>query len=170
MNWRKRIWKRCGMILSSRPQMHPGENHPTSPRKRAAEYSPGRKPGVSVTKDQRSPGRGERGSNHRWLPNLVSCFLPLGQERSTKSHKIARTQLAPVRVISWIAFPGKAVFQKRTPLYPDLRYSVHSVALFEGSILFLSALTPGLRPGLYSAAIFDGSLGDSSHECDLVAN
>src|SRR5712671_6477768 len=37
----------------------------------------------------------------------------------------------------------------------------HSVALFEGSLIFYSDFTPGLRPGLHSAAIFDGSLSRS---------
>ena len=36
--------------------------------------------------------------------NLDSGFLPLGQERSTKSHEIAQTKRVLIRVIPGIAF------------------------------------------------------------------
>jgi hypothetical protein len=45
--------------------------------------------------------------------------------------------------------------------------TVHSVALFEGSLLALSVLTPASRPGLHSVAIFDGSLGRSIQKIRL---
>ncbi len=39
-------------------------------------------------------------------PGFVLSFH-FGQERSTKSHQIARTKLVELRVISWIALPRK---------------------------------------------------------------
>jgi hypothetical protein len=45
------------MILSNRYQMHERGNHTASPRERAAECSPGRKPGVNAKKEFNEPRR-----------------------------------------------------------------------------------------------------------------
>jgi hypothetical protein len=41
------------------------------------------------------------------------AFLPLGQERSTKTHEAARTELVPLRVFSWIVFTWQGNLTKQ---------------------------------------------------------